>query len=93
MRLLAARPAAGNLTRHLTRLASGSAAGVQRLGLRNPERRHCGGEQRRQHPDRPAGPLPGDIPGDRRRRLEIAARLPAGLIHRQVGPGHLPILT
>ncbi len=30
--------------------ASGSAAGVQRLGLRHPERRHGGRQQRRRHP-------------------------------------------
>ncbi|HEX6989455.1 MAG TPA: hypothetical protein VF282_08295 [Bacillota bacterium] len=42
--------------RPLAPRASGSAAGVQRLGLRDPERRHGGREQRRQHLARPAGP-------------------------------------
>jgi hypothetical protein len=59
------------------RLASGSAAGVQRLRLRDPERRHGGGEQRRQHhPACAAGPAPGDVPGDRGRRLVGATGLP-----------------
>ena len=38
------------------RRASGPAAGVQRLGLRDPERRHGGREQRRQRPARARRP-------------------------------------
>ena len=38
------------------RRASGPAAGVQRLGLRDPERRHGGREQRRQRPARAPAP-------------------------------------